>query len=559
MADNNAKEDSVYNDANVKTHDEGKKFEKDVNGNNYDEENNIEIESEDGSEIGIISAAVNTNDDPSLPCLTFRFWVLSTEHVCIAAAATAGGISAFAVDIISIQELFYNTRVNFLVGFLLMLSTQMIGYGLVGLVRKYLVHSPKMIWPQSLVYANMYNTLHGNTSETNDKIRFFYIAFISMFVWQFVPEYMFTWLANVAILCLIAPNNNAIKTLGSVYKGAGLLNFSFNWNAIGHAAPLYTPWWSQINSYIGVVLAIWVIGPLLYFNNVFDAQKFPFLSIHSYDKDGKIYNQTKIINPTTGAHNVTAYENYSPVFLSATFAVCYGYSFMQLPATICHVVLFHGKEVWNQYKKTKEEEDEADIQSELVCGFILPGRPIANIYFKIYGRVSLSQCLLFVQDLKLGHYMKIPPRSMFKSQIWGTFVGIIINYWALNIIINKKRIYLDGTKPDPSGQWTGLKSEIFNTASIVWGLIGPERTFGSSSIYNLLLWGFLIGGFLPIPFYLLHRKFPNAKFNFVNIPVIFHGLTTFPGTLPNFIITGFIVSFLSQFYAFRYKNKWWKK
>ncbi|CAG8458433.1 5720_t:CDS:2, partial [Dentiscutata heterogama] len=154
-----------------------------------------------------------------------------------------------------------------------------------------------------------------------------------------------------------------------------------------------------------------------------------------------------------------------------------------------------------------------------------------------------------------GHYMKVPPRSMFKSQIWGTFVGIIINYWALNIIINKKRMYLDGTKSDPSGQWTGFKSEIFNTASIVWGLIGPERTFGPGSIYYILLWGFLIGGFLPIPFYLLHRKFPKAKFNLVNIPVIFHGLTFFPSTLPNFIITGFIVSFLSQFYAFRYRYK----
>ncbi|RIB05859.1 OPT oligopeptide transporter protein [Gigaspora rosea] len=91
------------------------------------------------------------------------------------------------------------------------------------------------------------------------------------------------------------------------------------------------------------------------------------------------------------------------------------------------------------------------------------------------------------------------------------------------------------------------------------GLIGPARTFGSGSIYNVLLWGFLIGGFLPIPFYLLHRKFPKAKFNFVNIPVILFGLTIFPQTIPNFLITGFIVSFLSQYYAFYYKNKWWKK
>ncbi|CAG8637295.1 2519_t:CDS:2, partial [Scutellospora calospora] len=111
-------------------------------------------------------------------------------------------------------------------------------------------------------------------------------------------------------------------------------------------------------------------------------------------------------------------------------------------------------------------------------GYVLPGYPIANIYFKTYGYMSLYQCLLFVQDLKLGHYMKIPPKNMFISQIWGTFVGVIVNYWILQLIIDKKRSYLDGTEQDPTGQWTGFSSQIFNTASIIWGLIGPARTFG---------------------------------------------------------------------------------
>lgn len=105
-----------------------------------------------------------------------------------------------------------------------------------------LVRPINMIWPKSLVFATMFNTLHGNISETNDKVRFFYIAFISMFVWQFIPEYMFPWLASAAILRLIAPNNNTVKILGSAYKGAGILDFSLDWNAIGQVFPLFTPW-----------------------------------------------------------------------------------------------------------------------------------------------------------------------------------------------------------------------------------------------------------------------------------------------------------------------------
>ncbi len=48
--------------------------------------------------------------------------------------------------------------------------------------------------------------------------------------------------------------------------------------------------------------------------------------------------------------------------------------------------------------------------------------------------------------------MKIPPRSMFVSQLYGTVLGGFINYWVLQLIIQKKRPYLDGTIKDPTGQ-----------------------------------------------------------------------------------------------------------
>lgn len=50
-------------------------------------------------------------------------------------------------------------------------------------------------------------------------------------------------------------------------------------------------------------------------------------------------------------------------------------------------------------------------------GVILPGRPIANVCFKVYGYMSMTQAISFLSDFKLGHYMKIPPRSMFLVQV----------------------------------------------------------------------------------------------------------------------------------------------
>lgn len=58
-----------------------------------------------------------------------------------------------------------------------------------------------------------------------------------------------------------------------------------------------------------------------------------------------------------------------------------------------------------------------NIITEYIMGIIYPGRPIANVCFKIYGYMSMAQAVSFLQDFKLGHYMKIPPRSMFIVQV----------------------------------------------------------------------------------------------------------------------------------------------
>jgi hypothetical protein len=63
-----------------------------------------------------------------------------------------------------------------------------------------------------------------------------------MFIWQFFPQYIFTMLTSISILCLIKPFNSDIIRMGSGYHGLGILDFSLDWNAIGQPGPLYTPW-----------------------------------------------------------------------------------------------------------------------------------------------------------------------------------------------------------------------------------------------------------------------------------------------------------------------------
>ena len=58
-----------------------------------------------------------------------------------------------------------------------------------------------------------------------------------------------------------------------------------------------------------------------------------------------------------------------------------------------------------------------NVITEYAMGLIKPGYPIANVCFKTYGYVSMQQEVAFLSDFKLGHYMKIPPKSMFLVQV----------------------------------------------------------------------------------------------------------------------------------------------
>ena len=66
------------------------------------------------------------------------------------------------------------------------------------------------------------------------------------------------------------------------------------------------------------------------------------------------------------------------------------------------------------------------VLSELIGGFAVPGKALAMNMFKAYGTMTIIQAVGFVQDLKLGHYAKISPRTMFRAQIMPTFLSLAI-------------------------------------------------------------------------------------------------------------------------------------
>ncbi|CAK7271076.1 hypothetical protein SEPCBS119000_004415 [Sporothrix epigloea] len=195
-----------------------------------------------------------------------------------------------------------------------------------------------------------------------------------------------------------------------------------------------------------------------------------------------------------------------------------------------------------------------NVLTEFIVGYMLPGRPLAMMMFKNYGYLCMSQALYFAQDLKLGHYMKVPPRTMFASQlvasIWSAIVQIAVMNWALGSI--------EGVCTDTqANSYTCPGAKVFFSASVIWGAIGPKRIFSGDAIYHNLQFMWLVGAVTPIITWALARRFPKSLWRYVNTPLIFGGSGMLPpATVYIYLCWGAVGSFFNGFLRRRYTG-WW--
>ena len=86
------------------------------------------------------------------------------------------------------QKVFYNQNPSFGYQWMLVMSTQLIGFSLGGICKRFLVTPPSMIWPANLVAATLFNTLHGRQTAGSEarggisRERFFLVSTQVFFV-----------------------------------------------------------------------------------------------------------------------------------------------------------------------------------------------------------------------------------------------------------------------------------------------------------------------------------------------------------------------------------------
>ncbi|KAL7899803.1 OPT oligopeptide transporter domain-containing protein [Trichoderma sp. SZMC 28014] len=165
---------------------------------------------------------------------------------------------------------------------------------------------------------------------------------------------------------------------------------------------------------------------------------------------------------------------------------------------------------------------------------------------------------LNLQDMKIGHYMHIPPKAVFFSQVFGSAIGIPIDYAVIRWVLDTKSEYLSGAEEDPTHQWTGQALASSLTSGVQYVLVGPSRLF-KQDIYKPVPYGYLVGAVCPIIIFGLHKLFPRAKFQLWNTTIFFSAMSIFYGNLSTGYTSSFIGGFVVMFLAFRYRYDLWAR
>ena len=179
----------------------------------------------------------------------------------------------------------------------------------------------------------------------------------------------------------------------------------------------------------------------------------------------------------------------------------------------------------------------------------------------VYGSIAGDawyRAQYMLQDQKIGHYMHIPPREIFFSQIFGTLMGVPINYAVIRWVMDTKGDYLTGVKTDPLNQWTGQNLHTSNTMGVQYAVLGPKRLFAEAEM-SPLPWSFLVGAVIPPILFVFHRFFPKLRIDLWNVSIFFGGLAMFYGNVSTGYTSAIIGGYVVMYWAYRHHFEVWKR
>ncbi|KAL6352776.1 hypothetical protein LRP88_13249 [Fusarium phalaenopsidis] len=157
-----------------------------------------------------------------------------------------------------------------------------------------------------------------------------------------------------------------------------------------------------------------------------------------------------------------------------------------------------------------------NVLSEFLGGSFVEGNALSLSLFKAFGYTTCTHAIHFSVDMKMAHYLKLPPRFTFWAQMVPTLVSTFVYVGILQYQMHLENI----CTPNAPYRFTCPSLNSFFTSAVLWGTIGPRKLFGPGGQYVETLVGFPVGVLVVVIFWWLGKKYPKNRIIRSTHPVV---------------------------------------
>lgn len=559
----------------------------------------------------------------------------------------SGGGTAIANSVIHAQKLdiFYGNKwVDFGYEVLLVLLTQMIGFGLAGIMRKFAIYQVTSMWPsfmnglalnKALMQPEKKENINGWTISRYD---FFFVVFVFAFLYNWIPNYLATFLLVFNWMTWIKPTNLDLVNITGSYKGLGFNPIpTFDPNVI-NMTYLFMPLQNTVVAYVGkVVGALIIVG--MYYSNYKWTAFLPINTLQLFTNEGTRYVVQKVVD-RSNRFVQEKYEKYGPPFYLAGGLLAYGAWFIMYPFSFFYETTVHWRLIrralalmyrairsviaqrltlsydgfddplCRQMRKYREVPEwwftivllialafgiiaikvyptgvpvwlifvslglsivflvpilaiysrtgysfGLTVILEMIIGYAVPGNANALQVAKTYSFSIDDQAESYLSNQKQAHYMRIPPRALFRTQMLGAIVAVFVQLGIMQFQLNGGIAdYCDHNNPQ---KFTCPGIYLNFSALIQWGVIGPKKVF--NGLYPVLAYTFLIGFGAVWPCLLIRRWLPVRYRKWFQPTIFVGGMLTWGFNNLLYFTGGLYAGLFFMGYLYRRYNAWWSK
>jgi OPT family oligopeptide transporter len=173
-------------------------------------------------------------------------WCINPDHhfnikehalITIMSNVSIGFGSANSTNILQAAQKFYSFELKPGFKVLVVLTCQLLGFGVAGLSYPWLVEPARIVWPGVLSICALLTTLHSKANAVANgwritRLRFFLYAMAAAFIWYFFPGLIFVGLSYFTWICWIAPRNRIVNQVFGMQTGLGVSPITFDWSQV---------------------------------------------------------------------------------------------------------------------------------------------------------------------------------------------------------------------------------------------------------------------------------------------------------------------------------------